>query len=196
MLFSVSLHSAHSKVRCFWKCTRTSAASPLSSFPSRFQAPSDATARRGGRFSHQQSGISISRRPYLLTADVSILPLSTAASYLLVKRASLTVSRFSTTYYRRRILNLHSMYGIPAVANFHIAKKHRDIKGLSTVNYKDLYLKKKHLLTYRASYLLAPFLTSPSIPGTTNRRLLISSWEKRRAKRMLVSLSACRPTFF
>lgn len=60
-----------------------------------------------------QSGISISRRPYLLTVDVSILPLSTVTSPFLVKLASLTVLRFTTTYYRHCILDLYLTYGIP-----------------------------------------------------------------------------------
>lgn len=59
VLSSVSLHSARSKVRCFWKCTGTSAASPLSSFPSRSGSPGAMT----GASLIYQSGISISRRP-------------------------------------------------------------------------------------------------------------------------------------
>ena len=108
----LSIYSACSEVRCFWKCTGTSTASLLSSFPSRFQAPS---VERQAPLSSAPTNLVF---PFLvLTVDVSILPLSIATSPFLVKQASLTVLRFTITYYRHHILDLYST-SLLAVVNF------------------------------------------------------------------------------
>jgi len=108
----LSIYSACSEVRCFWKCTGTSTASLLSSFPSRFQAPS---VERQAPLSSAPTNLVF---PFLvLTVDVSILPLSIATSPFLVKQASLTVLRLTITYYRHRILDLYST-SLLTVVNF------------------------------------------------------------------------------
>lgn len=82
-LFSLPWRPARSAARDVFENApeASGVAPPLSSFPSCFQSFVVAEQPGASLISIHQSGISISRCPYLLTADVSTLPLSTSGPY-------------------------------------------------------------------------------------------------------------------
>lgn len=133
-------------------------------------------------------GISISRRPYLLTADVSILSswhLRVTSLFPSWKRIFLTLScdfplPTTATALVTSVLDARSF---PAAENSHITKKHRDIKSLRKY-YKGLCL--KHLLIYLLGSRLCRRLPL-HLPARRSYRLRISSWGKQWWEKTLVS---------